>query len=265
MNNHSMFCRVGAALILSSTLVGLAVLPALSQLQREEAEDGTAFLFDGADCSTSGSHSQSETVRAKPDTRVPINHQIYDLLFRMQATNPNTVTLSCRAKKKITPAGKVIFPYSMIDLEMGIPDTSLKDRVGVKVDIYQGGSLRYSYDNLRPGSMLHVPLSLINPTDPKAEHNTNSFSIEMSCNSSSWCYLDFVTAKLYPGSSYVKSGGAGSTGVAPSTSETPTPAPGASRKDAPPPSAPQQNGSGSQLGGQVVEPIIKGVLQRIFK
>ena len=261
MNNYSLLCRAGTVLALSSTLVGLSVLPALSQSQRAEAEDGTAFLFDGADCSTSGSHSQSETVLAKPNTRVAINRQIYDLLFRMQATNPNTVTLSCRAKRKKTPAGKIVFPYSIIDLEMGIPDTSLKDRVGVKVDIYQGGSLRYSYDNLRPGSMLRVPLDL---NDKVVQHNPDNFSIEMSCNSSSWCYLDFVTAKFYPASNYVKPVGAGSTGVAPSTSETPTLAPGASREDAPPPGFTRQDAPGSQLNDILNNPIIRRVLPKIF-
>lgn len=176
------------ALVFALSLINLTILP--GQAQRSDA-DLSSNLLEGADCVVSGTTSYSYLI--DDIEQVSIGRQVFDRLFFIRTIDGgNSVTLSCRAD-----SGR----YSLLDLQIGITDDSVKDGINVTIDVFQGGTLRYTYSDVQPGSMISTVLDL---NDSAVSTDPSNVAIEMTChaNRSAVCKLQFITAKLYPSSNY---------------------------------------------------------------
>lgn len=167
------------------SLLILVFLPHSSFAQRDPA-DLTAFLLDGADCVLSGSSSSSRLyTEVKP---LSIDRQVFDRLFSMRArASGGSSTITCRADPQ---------KFSVIDLQMGVHDDSARYGTNMVVNVYQGGNLRHTYNNVQAGTIINTVLDL---NDSEIPRNSNSFAVEIfNCQTSDHCYLQFVEARLYP-------------------------------------------------------------------
>lgn len=251
--------QIIAALIITTPLLGF--LPQRAFAQRNEA-DLTAFLLNGADCVISGSNNNRSRLytETKP---VAINRQIFDRLFSMGSANRGgNSTLACRANSQ---------EYSIVDLRMGVTDNSAQSGATMTVNVYQGGNLKHTYNNVQAGTMVSVVLDL---DDPEIASNPNSFAVEIfDCNAGSpdgACYLQFVEARLYPSGSFTSFSTPDDEVTTPqSTSVTPTssqPQTSSSRQDnsPPEPTSSREDAPSTSSGGGILDRVLTDILEDIF-
>ena len=244
-------------------------LPQHVLAQRSDA-DLTASLLDGADCLASSSDASwsYNTIHTESEP-VAINRQIFDRRLSIGADHDGgNTSLSCRVNSR---------DFSTVDLQMGITDASAQYAVSMTVNIYQGGNLKHTYNNVQAGTMINVLLDLQDPSIPS---NQNSFAVEiLDCSSSgsSGCYLQFVEARLYPNDSFtsfsdnsetIESNSPTNSSVnQPTTNTVPnqsqsSPQPTSSRQNAPSPASTSRQDP-SPLDG-VVDSFVDRLLDAIF-
>ncbi|MEO0646379.1 MAG: hypothetical protein AAFZ17_09545 [Cyanobacteria bacterium J06650_10] len=167
------------------SLSALSFLSTSASAQRNEA-DLTEYLLDAADCITSGSSSASRLYDELSTTS--INRQVYDRLFSVSSWHDGgNTTISCRANSE---------EFSIVDLQMGVSDNSAQYGRNMTVNVYQGGNLRHTYNDVQAGTMISVVLDL---NDSQIPRNANSFAVEIfNCQGRNQCHLQFVEARLHP-------------------------------------------------------------------
>lgn len=158
-----------------------------SSLAQRSPADLTAYLLDAADCIVSGSNSSYSRLYDEISTTA-IDRQVYDRLFSISSYfNGGNTTITCRADSE---------EFRTVDLQMGVSDNSAQYGSNMTINIYQGGHLKHTYNDVQSGTMINALLDL---DDPQVPRNANSFAVEIfNCQGRRQCYLQFVEARLHP-------------------------------------------------------------------
>jgi hypothetical protein len=185
MLNTKSLSWLTAAIFLSVFPLQIKILPAWSQ---KAPADLTVPLLKGAKCVTSTTYdgASSSNLFTDINTSISVNQRLYTPSMRLFTPPNNSITLTCKASD----------PKHLryLKLAMGVSDDDAKQNSLMTVNIYQGGTKKHTYGNVRPGSKrIDTTLDLQNRDLNPAE----DIAIELLCHkTTNYCNLYFLQAEI---------------------------------------------------------------------
>lgn len=142
-----------ASVLAASLTVVAAFVTTPSQAQERIGPDLSVPLSGTTSCLTSNDSYDYHNRGFIRETQyeVSVGLKIYESLFRLSGRTDTSTTMVCQADSST---------YSVVNLQMAIPDSYQPDGILLTVNIYQDGNLVQSYDNVEPGQLVNSSLAL---------------------------------------------------------------------------------------------------------
>lgn len=143
-----------------------------------------APLLSGASCVASPTGRAFVGLREQ-QSDISVGRQFYRSPFYLGAgRRGETALLTCQADPRT---------YRLLRLRMGVADSSDAD-TRMTVYLYQGGDVRYTHQNIRPGAIINTVLDF---ADPQVNGQPYNFAIEVLCHHErTECNLHALEAEL---------------------------------------------------------------------
>ncbi|WP_156820058.1 hypothetical protein [Synechococcus sp. PCC 7336] len=148
--------------------------------------DDFSYLLTNSECVSFNTSSSYGNYVSDDTGNVSIGRELLRARFSVKALRNSATIITCNLN-----SGR---PFSTLNLKFGLSDASISNESAVEMNIYKDGNTEHSYNEILPGSLVSVPMNIL---------NSSSVAIEVLClrARSGSCNLLFFEAELIASSS----------------------------------------------------------------